>query len=241
MALGHDKATLAICEKAAEQGLPTAQLAMAQILYFLPGVAQLRLSCDQGFQGNAVGDQSVEPFCWIRRCFLKSAKSRPTVSRDMPIICPISFVSRSQLQLAGVSGFGVLVKPSHQQSSQLFAGGVRKYQVTDFPTSAGVVVADVLGHPQDKLAVKAHEAQQIALSQEGDFARLLGFGGRFILTSGNHSGNSQWATGLNNSQNQRPAVTATNGELHPASTHDEYSPRSLPFVRTRPLRLDRWW
>jgi TPR repeat protein len=27
----HDKATLAICEKAAEQGLPTAQLALAQI------------------------------------------------------------------------------------------------------------------------------------------------------------------------------------------------------------------
>jgi len=27
----HDKATLAICEKAAEQGLPTAQLALAQL------------------------------------------------------------------------------------------------------------------------------------------------------------------------------------------------------------------
>jgi TPR repeat protein len=27
----HDKATLAVCEKAAEQGLPTAQLALAQL------------------------------------------------------------------------------------------------------------------------------------------------------------------------------------------------------------------
>ena len=79
------------------------------------------------------------------------------------------------------------------------------------------------------LAVQAHEAQQIALPQEADLARFLGLGRGFILASGNYSGNSQWAPGLDNSQNQRSAVTATNGKLHPASTHDEHSPRSLPF------------
>jgi hypothetical protein len=37
-----------------------------------------------------LGITSVEPLCWMRRCFLKPAKSRLTVSRDEPIICPIS-------------------------------------------------------------------------------------------------------------------------------------------------------
>jgi len=41
---------------------------------------------------NAIrlGMTRVQPFCWIRCCFLKPAKSRLTVSREVPIICPIS-------------------------------------------------------------------------------------------------------------------------------------------------------
>ena len=56
----------------------------------------------------------------------------------------------------------------------------------------GVILADVLGYPQGNFAVLAHEAQQIALPQEADLARFLGLGRRFILASGNYSGDSQW-------------------------------------------------
>jgi hypothetical protein len=41
-------------------------------------------------KATRLGITSVQPFCWMRRCFLKPAKSRLTVSREVPIICPIS-------------------------------------------------------------------------------------------------------------------------------------------------------
>ena len=41
-------------------------------------------------KATRLGITSVEPLCWMRRCFLKPAKSRLTVSREVPIICPIS-------------------------------------------------------------------------------------------------------------------------------------------------------
>ena len=41
-------------------------------------------------RATRLGITRVEPLCWIRRCFLKPAKSRLTVSREVPIICPIS-------------------------------------------------------------------------------------------------------------------------------------------------------
>jgi hypothetical protein len=67
------------------------------------------------------------------------------------------------------------------------------------------------------------------VSQEADLAWLLGLGGRFILASGDYSGNSQWGTGFDNPQNQSPAVAPTNRKFHPASTHEEHSSWRLPF------------
>jgi hypothetical protein len=47
--------------------------------------------------------------------------------------------------------------------------------------------------------VLARAAQQIALPQEADLGRLLGLGCGFILAPRNYSGDSQWATALNDS------------------------------------------
>ena len=87
----------------------------------------------------------------------------------------------------------------------------------------------MLGHPQGKFAVQAHEAQQIALPEEADLAGFLGLGCGFILAAGNYCGNSQGAAGLDNPQNQSSAVAATDGELYPASADDEHSARRLAF------------
>src|ERR1022692_1768497 len=108
-------------------------------------------------------------------------------------------------------------------TGKFFAGGVGKDQVADFAAGAGVILADVLGYPQGKLAMRAHKAQQIGLPEETDFARFLSLGRGFILASRNYSGNSQGATGLDDTQNQGSAVAATNGKLHPAATNDEHS------------------
>jgi hypothetical protein len=53
---------------------------------------------------------------------------------------PDLFVSQSHFHLAGEFGFGVLIEPSDEQSSQLFAGGIGKNQVTDFAASRGVIL-----------------------------------------------------------------------------------------------------
>ena len=37
-----------------------------------------------------LGIKSVAPVCWMIRCFLNPANRRLTVSREVPIICPIS-------------------------------------------------------------------------------------------------------------------------------------------------------
>jgi hypothetical protein len=45
------------------------------------------------------GMTRVQPFCWMRCCFLKPAKSRLTVSREVPIICPISLRESGPISL----------------------------------------------------------------------------------------------------------------------------------------------
>src|SRR5437867_3609788 len=71
--------------------------------------------------------------------------------------------------------------------------------------------------------------KQIAWSQKADLAGFLYLGGSLIRAPGNDRCNPQWATRLDHSQNQCPAVAATNGELHPTSAHEEHAPSSLPF------------
>src|SRR5271157_2529903 len=121
---------------------------------------------DKRFQRNAVGDFESRAALKDQTLLLEAReKSADGFSRSSDHL-PDLLVSQSQLHLGGVSGFSVLVEPTHQESSKLFAGRVRKYQVAHFAARGGVTPPDVLGHPQGKLAVKAHEAQQIALSQE---------------------------------------------------------------------------
>jgi hypothetical protein len=54
-----------------------------------PGGAAV-LCPDKGFQGDAVGDHQRATILRIRRCFLKPANIQLTVSREVPIIWPIS-------------------------------------------------------------------------------------------------------------------------------------------------------
>ena len=93
---------------------------------------QLPLSRDQRLQGNAVGDHKRRAVLLDETLFPeiceKSADSLAGSADHLPDL----FVSRRQLQLAAVSGFSVLIEPSHQQSCKPFAGGIRKDEVADF-------------------------------------------------------------------------------------------------------------
>jgi hypothetical protein len=106
--------------------------------------------------------------------------------------------------------------------------------MADFPADAGVILTDVLGCPPGDLAVQAHEARQIGLSQEADLGRFLGFDCRFVLAARDCRGDSPWAGGFDNSQNQRPAVGDVKRRLHSASAHDKHSARSLTFCASGP-------
>ena|SRR5271157_1503004 len=87
-----------------------------------PDVVQLPLCRDQGLQGNAVWDHKRRA-ALLDKTLLPEIREKPAdrLSRRADHL-PDLFVSRRQLHLAGVSGFSVLVEPSHQQSSKLFAG-----------------------------------------------------------------------------------------------------------------------
>src|ERR1700690_1959516 len=106
------------------------------------------LRCDQGFQGNAVGNHKSRA-ALLDKTLLLEACEKPAdgLSRGANHLSDL-FVSEGQLHLAGVLGFSVLVEPSHHQPRKLFAGGVGKDQVTDLAASAGVILTDVLGDPQ---------------------------------------------------------------------------------------------
>jgi hypothetical protein len=112
---------------------------------------------------------------------------------------------------------------------RFFAGGVGKDEVTDFAAGGGVILADVLGYPEGKLAVESHEAEDVALPEEADLAGLLSLGGSFIGASGNGSGNSQGTTDFDYAENESAAVTAADGELHTAAADDEHAARNLTF------------
>src|SRR5271169_1949226 len=148
------------------------------------------LCCDQGLQGNAVGYQQSRT-ALLDKMLLLEAREQPadSFSRGANHLSDL-FVSQSQLHLAGVSGCSVLIEPSHQQSSEFFAGGVRKDQITDFAAGGSIVLADVLRHPQRQLAVKAHEPQQIAVPQKADLAGLLDLSRSFIRAFGNYRSDS---------------------------------------------------
>ena len=116
------------------------------------------LRCDKGFQGAPAGDHKRAAVLLNEMLLLEACKKAADgLARSANHLSDL-FVSQSHFHLAGVLSFGVLVKPSHQQSSKLFAGGVRKDQVANFAAGPGIILADVLGHPQGKFAVKTHEA-----------------------------------------------------------------------------------
>ncbi len=175
------------------------------------------------------GITRVDPLCVMRCCFLKPANSRLTVSREEPIICPISSWVKASFTWLGF--LAVVFWSSHPTSRRASFSLAESERMRSRISRQvlGVIFADVLGHPQGNLAVSAHQAQQIAVPQEADFGRFLGLGCRFIGASGNHRRNSQGATGVDHTQNQRSAVAAANRKLDPASTHDEHSARSLGF------------
>jgi hypothetical protein len=127
-------------------------------------IERFLLRCDEGFQGNAVGDHKRAAVL-LDETLLLEAREKPAdgLPRSANHLSDL-FVSQSHFHLAGVLSFGVLVKPSHQQAGKLFAGGVRKNEVTDFAAGSGIILADVLRHPQGKLTAKTHESQQIALT-----------------------------------------------------------------------------
>jgi hypothetical protein len=60
-----------------------------------------------------LGITKVEPFCWIRCCFLKPANRRLTVSREVPIICPISSCVRASFIWQGVPLTQYQPEPCH--------------------------------------------------------------------------------------------------------------------------------
>ena len=125
------------------------------------GPCRLRLRGYERFQSNAIWDhQGAAVLLDEMLLFEAGEEAADGFARRADHLADL-FVGQGQLHLGGVYGRSVLVEPSHHQSSQLFGGGVGKDQVTDFAAGAGVILADVLGDPQRKLAVLAHEAQQI--------------------------------------------------------------------------------
>ena len=87
-----------------------------------------------------LGITRVDPVCWMRCCFLKPAKSRLTVSREVPIICPISScVSASFIWLGFLASVFWSSHPT-KQASKFFAGRVGKDQVADFTASGGIIL-----------------------------------------------------------------------------------------------------
>src|SRR5208282_1807887 len=185
------------------------------------------LSGDQRFQGDAIRDHQRRAGLLDDALLFESGeKTAYGLARGADHLSDL-FVRQRKFHLAGILGFGVLVEPCHQQPGKLFAGRVGKDEVTNFTAGARVIGADVLCYPEGKVTVLAHEAKQIALAQVADLGGFLGLGRRFILAAGNHGGHAQGATGFDDAENQRAAVTAANGELHPATTHNEYAARSL--------------
>ena len=138
-------------------------------------------------------------------------------------------MSESHLHPVAGSGLRILVEPPHQQARQFLTGRIGKNQVADFAARRSVILANVLRYPKRKFAMSPHEAQQVAWSQKADLAGFLNLGGGFIGAPGDDRCNPQWVTRLDHSQNQSLAVAATDGELHPASAHEEHPPSNLPF------------
>jgi len=192
-------------------------------------VERLTLGCDQRFQRDAVGDYQGAAVLLDQALLFEAREKAADGFAGRADHLSDLFVSHCQLHLAGVSGFGVLVEPSYEQPSELFAGGIGKDEVADFAAGASVVLTDVLGHPQGNFAIQAHEPQQIALPEEADLAGFLGLGCGFILASGNDCGNSERATGLDNPQNQGATVAATDGKLYLPPADDEHSSGGLTF------------
>src|ERR1700722_6858132 len=131
---------------------------------------------------------------------------------------------------AGISTFRVMVEPTHHQTSQLFAGRIRKNQITDFSACARIIQTYLLRHPQGKFAVQAHEPQQIAVAKKTDLAWFLGLGSRLVIARRNYRGHSQHYSRFDHSQDQRSAFAAADRKFHSAFAHDKNSARRLIFA-----------
>src|SRR5208282_76809 len=189
----------------------------------------LNSSADQIFQGDAIRDHQGRAGLLDEALLLEAREKSADGFTGRADHLSDLFVSQNQLHLAWVLGCGVLIEPSHQQAGEFLAGRIGEDEIADLAASGGIVAADVLGYPEGKFTVLAHEAQQIALTQEADLGGLLGFRSGFVLTPGDYRGNAHGATGIDNAQDQRSAVAAANGELHPAAADDEHAARCLPF------------
>ena len=131
------------------------------------------LSCDQRFQSQTVGNRQSGAVLLNETLFLETCEeTADSLSRSTDHLANL-LVRQAKFHLARIPRCGVLIKPSHHQPSQFFAGRVRKNEVPNLATGSGVIRADVLGDPNRQFAMSAHQAQKIALSQEADLARFL--------------------------------------------------------------------
>ena len=80
------------------------------------------LGCDQGFQGHAAGDDQSRAALLDKMLLLEAREKAADGLARRANHLPDLFVRQRQFHLAGVSGIGVLVQPSYQQPSELFAG-----------------------------------------------------------------------------------------------------------------------
>ena len=75
----------------------------------------------------------------------------------------------------------------------------------------------------------AHHPQHVTLANEGDVAGLLSFGGGFIIAAADGGSNAEGFAGMRDAQDQRPAVTGTDGQFHQSALHQVDTARSHSF------------
>ncbi len=175
---------------------------------------------------------SVEPLaCTICR-FFRSANSRVTVSREVPIICAISSC----------------VSASFTRGSLLVASPLRILHSSRSFASFSPAECD---KPSERISRQAElyfslscsatrrqaslcslqEAQEVFPLYEVHLAGIDGFGGQFVGLAAYRGAQAEHFAGLGDLQDQSLAIGGADGQLHPAFAQDKDAARRLAFYK----------